>query len=166
MVERWPFKPMAVGSIPTEGAFFVTLISNLTVSYHHIHKPTHWLQPRPLTFNKPLLLFEMTLTTWLLFKNKHTSFFPKQSTLLLRDFTVRSVTKRTYANSKLHHSVLTEPKQNKKHTALTIPVWSPTTVLGKPNPAWLRSSDGIRYIQSGMTVWWYFWNFNPLIPFE
>ena len=22
MVERWPFKPMAVGSIPTEGAFF------------------------------------------------------------------------------------------------------------------------------------------------
>ena len=23
MVERWPFKPMAVGSIPTEGVFFV-----------------------------------------------------------------------------------------------------------------------------------------------
>ena len=23
MVERWPFKPMVVGSIPTEGAFFV-----------------------------------------------------------------------------------------------------------------------------------------------
>ena len=23
----------------------------------------------------------------------------------------------------------------KKHTALTIPVWSPTTVLGEPNPA-------------------------------
>ena len=23
----------------------------------------------------------------------------------------------------------------KKHTTLTIPVWSPTTVLGKPNPA-------------------------------
>ena len=22
MVERWPFKPMAVGSIPTEGVFF------------------------------------------------------------------------------------------------------------------------------------------------
>ena len=22
MVERWPFKPMVVGSIPTEGAFF------------------------------------------------------------------------------------------------------------------------------------------------
>ena len=24
MVERWPFKPMAVGSIPTEGVFFST----------------------------------------------------------------------------------------------------------------------------------------------
>ena len=23
MVERWPFKPMVVGSIPTEGAFFI-----------------------------------------------------------------------------------------------------------------------------------------------
>ena len=23
MVERWPFKPMVVGSIPTEGAFFL-----------------------------------------------------------------------------------------------------------------------------------------------
>ena len=23
MVERWPFKPMAVGSIPTEGVFFI-----------------------------------------------------------------------------------------------------------------------------------------------
>ena len=23
MVERWPFKPMVVGSIPTEGVFFV-----------------------------------------------------------------------------------------------------------------------------------------------
>ena len=25
--------------------------------------------------------------------------------------------------------------QQKKHTAPTIPVWSPTTVLGRPNPA-------------------------------
>ena len=25
MVERWPFKPMAVGSIPTEGVFFYFL---------------------------------------------------------------------------------------------------------------------------------------------
>ncbi len=24
MVERWPFKPMAVGSIPTEGVFFLS----------------------------------------------------------------------------------------------------------------------------------------------
>ena len=27
MVERWPFKPMVVGSIPTEGAFFVFCLS-------------------------------------------------------------------------------------------------------------------------------------------
>ena len=51
-----------------------------------------------------------------------------------------------------------------KHTALTIPVWSPTTVLGKPNPAWLRSSDGIRYIQGGMTVWCKSYFFITLIP--
>ena len=51
----------------------------------------------------------------------------------------------------------------KKHTALTIPVWSPTTVLGEPNPAWLRSSDGIRYIQGGMTVWWMWWSFKLLM---
>ena len=44
--------------------------------------------------------------------------------------------------------------KTKKHTAPTIPVWSPTTVLGRPNPAWLQSSDGIWYIQGGMTVWW------------
>ena len=50
----------------------------------------------------------------------------------------------------------------KKHTALTIPVWSPTTVLGEPNPAWLRSSDGIRYIQGGMTVWCR-WNFSIVL---
>ena len=25
MVERWPFKPMAVGSIPTEGVIFLFL---------------------------------------------------------------------------------------------------------------------------------------------
>ena len=42
--------------------------------------------------------------------------------------------------------------KHKKHTAPTIPVWSPTTVLGKPNPACLRSSDGIRNIQDGMIV--------------
>ena len=53
---------------------------------------------------------------------------------------------------------------DKKHTALTIPVWSPTTVLGKPNPAWLRSSDGIRYIQGGMTVWCRYSFFIALIP--
>ena len=58
----------------------------------------------------------------------------------------------------------TQPIQNKKHTALTIPVWSPTTVLGKPNPAWLRSSDGIRYIQGGMTVWCRYYFFIALIP--
>ena len=57
----------------------------------------------------------------------------------------------------------TQPKQNKKHTALTIPVWSPTTVLGKPNPAWLRSSDGIRYIQGGMTVWYKHYFYNALM---
>ncbi len=50
----------------------------------------------------------------------------------------------------------------KKHTALTIPVWSPTTVLGKPNLAWLRSSDGIRYIQGGMTVWCK-WSFTIIL---
>ena len=54
--------------------------------------------------------------------------------------------------------------KTKKHTALTIPVWSPTTVLGKPNPAWLRSSDGIRYIQGGMTVWCRYSLFIALIP--
>ena len=53
--------------------------------------------------------------------------------------------------------------KNKKHTALTIPVWSPTTVLGEPNPAWLRSSDGIRYIQGGMTVWYKSYFFITLI---
>ena len=41
-------------------------------------------------------------------------------------------------------------------------MWSPTTVLGKPNPAWLRSSDGIRYIQGGMTVWCR-WNFSIVL---
>ena len=44
--------------------------------------------------------------------------------------------------------------EKKKHTTPTIPVWSPTTVLGRPILAWLRSSDGIRYIQEGMIVWY------------
>ena len=57
------------------------------------------------------------------------------------------------------HQISHFGKQNiffhvEKHTTLTIPVWSPTTVLGKPNPACLRSSDGIRNIQDGMIVWW------------
>ena len=48
MVERWPFKPMAVGSIPTEGVFFFDrqnriffrhypkrfLIMSFSVSFH------------------------------------------------------------------------------------------------------------------------------------
>ena len=33
----------------------------------------------------------------------------------------------------LHHNY--NYSTSKKHTTLTIPVWSPTTVLGKPNPA-------------------------------
>ena len=74
------------------------------------------------------------------------------------------MTKKTFANSTLYNT----PNQNKikKHTALTIPVWSPTTVLGKPNPAWLRSSDGIRYIQGGMTVWCRYNFFIVLIPYS
>ena len=28
MVERWPFKPMAVGSIPTEGDLFILTFSS------------------------------------------------------------------------------------------------------------------------------------------
>ena len=31
MVERWPFKPMVVGSIPTEGAFLFSILPNYTV---------------------------------------------------------------------------------------------------------------------------------------
>ena len=53
--------------------------------------------------------------------------------------------------------------EKKKHTAPTIPVWSPTTVLGRPNPAWLQSSDGIWYIQGGMTVWWMTGDWNYFI---
>ena len=35
MVERWPFKPMAVGSIPTEGVFFLsTVLLRLEVFYN------------------------------------------------------------------------------------------------------------------------------------
>jgi hypothetical protein len=60
---------------------------------------------------------------------------------------------------KENQCVKVKNRENKKHTAPTIPVWSPTTVLGRPNPAWLQSSDGIWYIQGGMTVW-YSWLFS------
>ena len=45
----------------------------------------------------------------------------------------------------------------KKHSTPEIPVWSPTTVLVGPNGAWLRSSDGMRYIHHGVIEWWDVW---------
>ena len=38
----------------------------------------------------------------------------------------------------------------KKHSSCTVPEWSPTSVLGTPNDAWLQSSDGIWYFHHGM----------------
>ena len=37
MVERWPFKPMAVGSIPTEGVFFLFIF--LPTIFHSLFSP-------------------------------------------------------------------------------------------------------------------------------
>ena len=45
----------------------------------------------------------------------------------------------------------------KKHSTPKIPVWSPTTVLIRPNGAWLRSSNGMRYIHHGVIEWWDVW---------
>ena len=44
-------------------------------------------------------------------------------------------------------------KNNESHSALTVPEWSPTSVLGEPNDAWLQSSDGIWYFHHGVTEW-------------
>ena len=167
MVERWPFKPMAVGSIPTEGAFFYqanfkhwstitcqnqnhyTTVTPIPTT--HLHQTTLFLFLRhaastPLCMPHFLSKTQTSSTSFLCY------FFTHLLPILL---TTKNCSK---------PFLRTQPIQNKKHTALTIPVWSPTTVLGKPNPAWLRSSDGIRYIQGGMTVWCRYSLFIALIP--
>ena len=61
-----------------------------------------------------------------------------------------------FGNILFHYRVIASGIKQKvvKHTALKVPLWSPTTVLIEPNDAWLRSSNGMRYIHHGMTVWW------------
>ena len=167
MVERWPFKPMAVGSIPTEGAFFYQ------ANFKHWSTITCQNQNHYTTVT-PIPTTHLHQTTLFLFlrhtgSTPHsvclTSFQKPKPLLLLFSVTFLLIYFILLTTKNCSKPFLrTQPIQNKKHTALTIPVWSPTTVLGKPNPAWLRSSDGIRYIQGGMTVWCRYSFFIALIP--
>ena len=166
MVERWPFKPMAVGSIPTEGAFFYQANfkhSSTITCQNQNHFTT--VTPIPTTHLHQTTLFLFCDTQPLLHSVCLTSFQKPKPLLLLFSVTFLLIYFILLTTKNCSKPFLrTQPIQNKKHTALTIPVWSPTTVLGKPNPAWLRSSDGIRYIQGGMTVWCRYYFFIALIP--
>ena len=65
----------------------------------------------------------------------------------------RSICQRVWENYKLL-AFMSRFFNKKKHSTPEIPAWSPTAVLIGPNGAWLRSSDGIRYIHHGMIEWW------------